>query len=160
MNRVLNLSAFGEILKNGNKLKNAPASSQNDDPNKYGHIFKMLLQNTVQTKLLHWQSQLYGQHKALDELFSSLISLGDRLAESLMGKYGKPVLSEDNLNLRLENFKEPEKGDLHWFMDHLYKCYTVDCKSLLDEESDDELINILDEIVASIDQVKYLISLR
>lgn len=160
MDRVLNLSAFGEILKNGNKIKGGNNQSGTEDPNRFGHIFKMLLQNTVQTKLLHWQSELYGQHKALDELFSSIISLGDKLAESLMGKYGKPVLSEDNLNLRLENFKEPQKGDLHWFMDHLYKCYTVDCKSLLDEESDEELINILDEIVGAIDQVKYLISLR
>ena len=162
MDRVLNLSAFGDIIKRGDGLKSAtPAQSAEDkDPNKYGHIFKMLLQNTAQAKLLHWQSSRYGQHKALDELFTNIITLGDQLAESLMGKYGKPVLSDDNLNLKLQNFKDPESGDLSEFMNHLYKCYSIDCKSLLGEGADSELLNIIDEIIALVDQVKYLISLK
>lgn len=157
----MNLSAFGDIFKKDSKSKDSsfavPAES---DPSKYGHIFKMLLQNAAQTKLLHWQSGLYGQHKALDVLFSGLNDLGDKLAESLMGKYGKPVLAKDQLDLLLQNFQEPEKGDLHWFMDHLYKCYSVDCKSLLGEKGDEELINIIDEIIALVDQIRYLLSLR
>jgi hypothetical protein len=161
MDRVLNLSAFGEILKKGDSLKTKSSSSpDNSDPNAYGHIFKMLLQNTAQTKLVHWQSDRYGQHKALDELFSKLLELGDQLAESLMGKYGKPVLSEDNLTLKLKNFEDPENGDLSWFLDHLYKCYSIDCKTLLDENSDPELINLIDEILSLVDQIKYLTSLK
>jgi hypothetical protein len=161
MDRVLNLSAFGEILKKGNSLKTKMDSSPSDsDPNAFGHIFKMLLQNTAQTKLLHWQSDRYGQHKALDELFSKLNELGDQLAESLMGKYGKPVLSEDNLSLKLKNFEDPEKGDLSWFLDHLYKCYSIDCKTLLNADSDPELINLIDEILSLIDQIKYLLTLK
>lgn len=160
MDRVLNLSAFGEILKKGDTLKKSGNDTSREDPNKYGHIFKMLLQNTAQAKLYHWQSGLYGQHKALDELFKEIIDLGDELAESLMGKYGRPVLSEDNLTLELENFKDPEKGELSPFLDKLYKCYSVDCRSVLDEEADSELLNIIDEITATINQVKYLTSLR
>lgn len=161
MDRVLNLSAFGEILKKGNELKSKGSSqADNSDPNAFGHIFKMLLQNVAQTKLLHWQSDRYGQHKALDELFSKLNDLGDQLAESLMGKYGKPVLSEDNLTMKLKNFEDPENADISWFLDHLYKCYSVDCKSLLNEDSDPELINLIDEILSLVDQIKYLSSLK
>lgn len=165
MDKVLNLSAFGEIIKNPNKMEPDNTKSPNKnivptDESKYGHIFKMILQNSAQTKLLHWQCALYGQHKALDGLFDSIIEIGDGLAESIMGKYGKPVLTEDQLCLKLMNFENPKDGDLSQFMDHLYKCYTIDCKSLLDENSDSELINILDEMIAAIDQTKYLISLR
>jgi DNA-binding ferritin-like protein len=165
MDKVLNLSAFGEIIKNPNKMEpdNTKSSNKNIVPteeSKYGHIFKMILQNSAQAKLLHWQCALYGQHKALDKLFGNIIEIGDGLAESIMGKYGKPVLTEDQLCLKLMNFEDPKDGDLSQFMDHLYKCYSIDCKSLLDENSDSELINILDEMIAAIDQTKYLISLR
>ena len=141
-------------------IKSANSDTVPSEENKYGHIFKMLLQNSAQTKLLHWQCALYGQHKALDKLFKNIIGLGDGLAESIMGKYGKPVLNNDQLCLKLMNFENPKDGDLSQYMEHLYKCYSVDCKSLLDENSDSELINILDEIIAAIDQTKYLISLR
>ena len=165
MDKVLNLSAFGEIMKKPNNTIgihqgniNVQATHQSGD--KYGHIIKMVLQNMSQTKLLHWQCALYGQHKALDKLFNNIIKIGDTLAESVMGKYGKPVLSDGHLNLKLMNFDNPAEGDLSEFMDHLYKCYAVDCKSLLDGDKDVELINIVDEMIAAVDQTKYLISLR
>ena len=165
MDKVLNLSAFGEIMKKQNNTIgvhqgniNVQSTTQNSD--KYGHIIKMVLQNMSQTKLLHWQCALYGQHKALDKLFNNIIEIGDTLAESIMGKYGKPVLSDGHLNLKLMNFDNPAEGDLSEFMDHLYKCYAVDCKSLLDGDKDVELINIVDEMIAAVDQTKYLISLR
>jgi hypothetical protein len=165
MDKVLNLSAFGEIIKNPSReettdKQNTPDEVEISGEDKYGHIFKMVLQNTAQTKLLHWQSALYGQHKALDKFFGTIIKIGDILAESIMGKYGKPTLNDDQLCLKLMNFENPGDGDLSKFMDHLYKCYSIHCKSLLDENADSELINILDEMLAAIDQTKYLISLR
>ena len=165
MDKVLNLSAFGEIIKDPSKKQTLafgePADKETSaDESKYGYIFKMVLQNMIQTKLLHWQCALYGQHKALDGLFDSIIEIGDTLAESLMGKYGKPVLSDEHLGIKLMNFENPKEGDLSSFMDHLYKCYSVDCKALLDENADTELLNIIEELVAAIDQTKYIISLR
>jgi DNA-binding ferritin-like protein len=165
MDKVLNLSAFGEIMKKPNNSigvqpDDTNVQSQSPEEDKYGHIFKMILQNMSQTKLLHWQCALYGQHKALDKLFNNIIKIGDTLAESIMGKYGKPVLSDGHLNLKLMNFNNPAEGDLSEFMNHLYKCYAVDCKALLDGDKDVELINIVDEMIAAVDQTKYLISLR
>ena len=79
---------------------------------------------------------------------------------TLMGKYGRPVLNESDLNLKLINFKSPEEGDLTEFMNHLKKCYQSDCRSLLDQDTDTDLINIVDEILALVNKTKYLISLK
>jgi DNA-binding ferritin-like protein len=123
---------------------------------KYETVFKNILQNISQAKLLHWQTCKYAQHKALDELFESLIELGDELAESVMGKYGRPHLSEENLCLRLFNYN----NNLSFFMDELYNCYRNDCRCLFDDNKDSELVNIIDEIIAVIDKIKYLLTLE
>jgi DNA-binding ferritin-like protein len=112
MDKILNLSAFGDVIH-----KEDPSGIDHEEDmaqpkmdgteGKYAYVFKMVLQNVVQTKLLHWQSHFYGQHKALDELFDGLIDKGDELAESVMGKYGRPVLSEEQLCLTLMNYANP-----------------------------------------------------
>lgn len=167
MDRILNLSAFGDVIHredvnpvDRDEETNVESPKLDGTEGKYAYVFKMILQNISQTKLLHWQSMMYGQHKALDELFEGLIDKGDELAESVMGKYGRPVLNDDQLCLNLMNYNNPEKGDLSDFMDHLYKCYSLECKSIFEEGKDSEIINILDEIIALVDKVKYLISLR
>lgn len=158
MDKVISLTAFGDIIRN-QKGRNTGEDSIGE-AGVYAHIFKMALQNTAQTKLLHWQSCLYGQHKALDKLFEGIIDLTDTLAESIMGKYGKPILNKDQCCLKIRNYDDADKGDLKDFMDHLYKCYAIDCKSILNQENDPELINIIDEIIALVNQTKYLVSLR
>jgi hypothetical protein len=103
---------------------------------------------------------LYGQHKALDGLFDSIIEIGDTLIETLMGKYGRPVLTNDELIIKLYNFEDARNGDLSRFIDDLYKCYRDECRACFNSDSDSELINIIDEMLAAVDQTKYLISLR
>jgi hypothetical protein len=171
--RVINLNAFGEevLPKEGERkffsddsddeylrTEERPFRKTVDESPKYKYetVFKNILQNISQAKLLHWQTSKYAQHKALDELFDSLIDLGDGLAESIMGKYGRPHLSEENLCLRLFNYN----NNLSYFMDELYMCYRNDCRGLFDENKDSELLNIIDEIISLIDKIKYLLTLE
>jgi DNA-binding ferritin-like protein len=164
--RVINLNAFGEIIVpkekeqeifiNQDRFEERPFRKVKEESYPYETVFKNILENIVQTKLLHWQTYKYSQHKALDELFDSLIDLGDELAESIMGKYGRPHLSEENLCLQLFNYD----GDLSRFMDNLYSCYRNDCRCLFDENKDSELLNIIDEIISLIDKIKYLLTLE
>ena len=171
--RVINLNAFGEeVLPKGKERE-----FFSDDPDdeyfrseerpfrktveetpkyKYETVFTNVLKNISQAKLLHWQTPKYAQHKALDELFESLIELGDELAESIMGKYGRPHISDENLSLRLFNYN----NNLSYFMDELYNCYRNDCRGLFDENKDSELLNIVDEIISLIDKIKYLLTLE
>jgi hypothetical protein len=179
-NRLIRLSAFGEEILPKGINRALPTEDQkeyttrsereetekrikellDDEPEesgyKYEKVFSNVLKNISQAKLLHWQTCKYAQHKALDELFDSLIDLGDELAESLMGKYGRPHLSEENLCLRLFNYSD----NLSYFMDELYACYRIECRSLFDEEKDSELLNIIDEIIGLIDKIKYLLTLE
>lgn len=162
MDKILSLSAFGDVVE-PEKHSTGSEPKHSSDPNSQSDcsmVFSKILQNMAQTKLLHWQSKMYGQHKALDKLFEGLVDLGDTLAESIMGKYERPTLDENALCLKLMNFESPEQGDLSEFMSHLHKCYAEDCRSLFDPTKDSEIINILDEIVALIDKTKYLLSLR
>ena len=171
--RVINLNAFGEEVL-PKEVERKFFSDDSDDEHirteerpfrrtidesakhKYETVFKNILQNVSQAKLLHWQTPKYAQHKALDKLFKSLIDLGDNLAESIMGKYGRPHLSEENLCLKLFNYN----NNLSYFMDELYSCYRNDCRCLFEENKDSELLNIIDEIISLIDRIKYLLTLE
>lgn len=161
--RLVRLNAFGEEIlgKKGehysdNEDDNYYRGESEDPKHKYETVFKNILQNISQAKLLHWQTSKYAQHKALDELFDSLIDLGDELAESIMGKYGRPVLSEECLCLRLFNYND----NLSYFMDELYNCYRNECRNLFEENKDSELLNIIDEIIGTVDKIKYLLTLE
>ena len=158
MDKILNLSAFGEDIKpNQNQPTFVPNNTEKTEPN-HGKVLSMILQNISQTKLLHWQSLKYGQHKALDELFEGLIDLGDTLAESMMGKYGRPVLNESDLCLNLRNFEDPENKDLTEFTTAIYLFYSGECKEMFSK--DPELLNIIEEILGLIDKIKYLLTLK
>lgn len=175
--RVINLNAFGEeVLPKGKdseffssdpdddyfrgeiEIKDSPFRriAKESPKYKYETVFRNLLENIAQAKLLHWQVCKFGQHKALDELFDSLIDLGDGLAESIMGKYGRPHLSEGCLCLNLFNYD----NNLSEFMEKLYCCYRDECRCLFDDRKDSELVNIIDEIIALIDKIKYLLTLE
>lgn len=160
MDKILSLDAFGEVVEPHNTPHQETSKSEAQPSHACSIVFSKILQNMAQAKLLHWQSRMYGQHKALDKLFEGIIDLGDNLAESIMGKYERPTLNQDELCLKLMNFESPENGDLSEFMSHLHKCYAVDCRSIFDPVKDSEIINILDEIVALIDKTKYLLSLK
>jgi hypothetical protein len=179
MDNVVNLSAFGDIIEKPKKeggdefitfdqmrsnMVKAPTGEEESgsgEANKnLASIFGKILQNSAQIKLLHWQTNFYGQHKALDAFWGAFNDLSDTLAESIMGKFGKPVLSEDEGCLTIHNYKNPESGNLNEFLDHLYQCYNADCRGHFSADKDSEIINIIDEIVALIDQNRYLLSLK
>jgi hypothetical protein len=162
MDKIISLSAFGDDIQEPalqNKEPNGVTYAKSDSSDK-SIVFSMILKNMAQTKLLHWQSLRYGQHKALDKLFDGIIDHGDNLAESIMGKYGRPVLSEDALCLKIKNYSNPESEELTDFMDHLYKFYSLEAKSAFSQDTDSEIVNILDEIIALIDKTKYLLTLK
>jgi DNA-binding ferritin-like protein len=179
MDNVVNLSAFGDIIEKPKKdggeefitfdqmrsnMVKAPTGeetiSSTDQNKNLASIFGKILQNSAQIKLLHWQTNFYGQHKALDAFWADFNALSDTLAETIMGKFGKPTLDETEGCLTIHNYKNPENGNLSEFIDHLYKCYDVDCRTNFSNEKDSEIINIIDEIVALIDQNRYLLSLK
>ena len=120
-----------------------------------------VLMNMAQAKLLHWETKSLAEHEALDELFKQLSKIGDRLVESVMGKYGRPELTPEEANFTLSNYENPENPDgLPHFISNLDDCFRNECSSLFSTEKDPEIHNIIQEILGVIDNISYLLTLR
>jgi len=169
VDKVLNLSAFGDVIEKpgtagGDYTFNSFRKTMSDMPengnmDKVNFLTHSVLKNTAQIKLLHWQTRSFSEHKALDELFNTFISLTDDLVESAMGKYCRPELSDKECTMSVMNYMNPDSPDgLNSYMKAVYKCYAVDCKALFDK--DPEILNQLDEILSLLDKINYLLTLK
>lgn len=113
-----------------------------------------LLQMQHQYKILHWQTQSFSQHKSFDEIVSSLSSNIDEFIETYMGKYGR-VIAAGTFNITLANYKDADFTTLT----NNYIGFLVGLNDVLDKAQDSDLLNIRDEILGSLNQLKYLLSL-
>ncbi len=174
MEKVLNLSAFGDIIEDPKKdeitfdffkrgaNRDLDSGETGLQPNQatsssISNLAFKNLQQVSQIKLFHWQTKSYAEHKALDKLFSGLVELSDNLVESCMGKYGRPQAGEKNVNFNLSDY---QKENLEEYLNSLILCYEGECKESLDPKKDSDLLNILDEMVALVNKTKYLITLK
>lgn len=107
-----------------------------------------------QLKIHHWQTKSYAEHQALGGAYDEFSVLIDEFIEVFMGKYGR-IESSDGFKIELENYKNVSPSD---FADK-YVDYLVNelPKSL--EESDTDLFNIRDEMLAQLNKLKYLLTL-
>lgn len=172
--QVLSLSTFGEIIEDPEKKKVTSDSDEltfgavrkmstkdNQGDNKkdmsgVNHVAKKALEHASQIKLMHWQTNSYAEHKALDKMFGNLVDLTDTLLESIMGKFGRPQF-EGNCDMSICNYSEELPIS---YMKDMRNCYENDCKGHFSKETDAEIINIIDEILAVIDKTQYLLSLK
>jgi len=173
MDNVLNLSAFGEVIPNKKKEKeditfksfmSEPKSSEEvpDEPvenekDPASFVAAKALLHSSQIKLLHWQTKSYAEHKALDKLFKGIVGLQDDLVEVIMGKYGRPALTEGMQSLNLYNYSDYDCSEA---IEKIKLCYCNECKSFFTAEEDPEILNILDEIIALLDKTMYLLTLK
>jgi len=113
-----------------------------------------LMQMQNQYKILHWQTMSFSQHKSFDEIVSSLSGHIDEFIETYMGKYGR-VIAADSFNLILANYKDANFVALT----DSYINFMIGLSSMLDVSKDSDLLNIRDEILGSLNQLKYLLTL-
>lgn len=117
-------------------------------------IQTMMLQMQNQYKIFHWQTTSFSQHKSFDEIVGSLISNIDEFIEIYMGKYGR-VIASNTFNLTLGNYKD---ADFNAVTD-AYINFLIGLGNQLDTTKDTDLLNIRDEILGSLNQLKYLLTL-
>jgi hypothetical protein len=113
-----------------------------------------LMQMQNQYKILHWQTMSFSQHKSFDEIVSSLSGHIDEFIETYMGKYGR-VIAAGSFNLILANYKDANFVALT----DSYINFMIGLSSMLDASKDSDLLNIRDEILGSLNQLKYLLTL-
>lgn len=139
-------------------LNEQEQSSQNQTVNidiKTEIVVKFLnMLNTV--KLFHWNTKSFSQHKATDELYGELNSHIDKFVEVLLGK------KEDRINLLEQNITLFNKYTTEDFKQKLYEYrdYLTNMENILEQKMNTDLLNIRDEILASINQTIYLFTLN
>jgi len=109
-----------------------------------------------QIKLYHWQTKLYSRHKATDAVIDSLDISVDKYVEVYMGKYGRMKMTSATSTTTVKNLTETS---IFNFIKRCVEYLTSDLVHKL-KETDTDLINIRDEMLAELNQLFYLFSLK
>jgi len=114
-----------------------------------------LIQIQTQFKFLHWQTFGDAKHKAYGEIYDSLTESIDKFVEIMMGKQGRvefdpefSIMFQDIKNLSVQNF-----------LDGITE-FLVGMTDQLDNRYDTDLLNIRDEMLGDINQLKYRLTLK
>lgn len=112
------------------------------------------MQNTI--KLYHWMTILHPRHVASDKLYETLSNAFDKFVEVYIGRYSRPKFSKKELSIDIGNINDHTASS---YLDECIKYFTDDIYMFVSKE-DVDLLNIRDEIVAALNQTKYLFTLR
>ena len=114
-----------------------------------------LVQIQTQFKFMHWQTMGDAKHRAYGEIYDTLGDLIDNFTESMMGKYGRPEF-ESEFSIMFQDLKSLS---LQNFMDGITE-FLVSMTEQLDTKYDTDLLNLRDEMLASVNKLKYLLTLK
>jgi len=144
--------------KPSNKTRKNKVSSNSGKKQMIAYMLQMLM--TV--KLYHWNTLSFSVHKATDELYGELNTLIDQFVEVLLGKHNN--VDERNKQeiltiktLHLHNYKD--NGKFKQQME-TYKKYLVDLNKYFSNGENTDLLNIRDEILATLNKISYLLTLK
>ena len=109
-----------------------------------------------QLKLHHWQTTSFARHKATDQLITELDELIDSFVEVWVGGHYRPRVTATTNEIKLRNLSEVAavkfvKGCIAYVQGPLTKTL---------KPGDSELANIRDEIIAQLQQLLYLFTLK
>jgi hypothetical protein len=114
-----------------------------------------LVQIQLQFKFLHWQTFGDAKHRAYGGIYDSLGETIDMFTESMMGKYGRPEF-EPEFSIM---FQDISAINVQNFLDGITE-FLVDMTDQLDSRYDTDLLNLRDEMLAEINKLKYLLTLK
>jgi hypothetical protein len=114
-----------------------------------------LVQIQLQFKFLHWQTFGDAKHKAYGEIYDSLGDIIDKFVEAMMGKYGR-VEFEPEFSIMFQDIKSLS---VQSFMDGITE-FLVGMTDHLDSRYDTDLLNLRDEMLGDINQLKYRLTLK
>lgn len=114
-----------------------------------------MLQMQKQYQIFHWQTTSFSQHKSFGKIYELLDESIDTFIETYMGKYGR-VIAASKFNLEMSNY-----SDLNFITaTNSYIEFLIGLNDMLDETKDSDLLNTRDEILGSLNRLKYLLTLQ
>ena len=118
-------------------------------------LLRGLLQLQLQLQLYHWQTYSHARHTAIDKFLEQYVPMLDTFVETFQGRYGRIQLDEA---IELRN------------MDDASPCpdnYLLGAQTLLTEvlpqyvqNGDVDLLNLRDEMLAQVNQLRYRFTLH
>lgn len=112
-----------------------------------GEFFK----HYIQLKMFHFQTTKYGAHKASDTYLDKFTDTYDKFMEVAQGKFGKLSINE----LNIEKFKVVTDDTIF----NELKRFIILLESLNDSlNTHTDLLNIRDEMLGNVNQLKYLLT--
>ena len=125
--------------------------------NSSGDIILFFMDMLTTVKLYHWKTMNYATHKATDELYDDLNKYVDEFVEVLLGYKGgvRAKLPRTQVTLHdcnsIEEFKKKIDG---------YKNVLIGFTSRFDGKKNSDLLNIRDEILATLNKSIYVMSFK
>jgi hypothetical protein len=109
-----------------------------------------------QIKLYHWQTKLYSRHKATDAVIDALDTSIDKYVEVYMGKYGRMKMNSESGRVLVKNLSESS------IINFIKRCILYLNSELVRKlkDTDTDLVNIRDEMLAELNQLLYLFTLK
>lgn len=141
------------LVRKPKKMNTTAKRNKNNAQN--SRIVKTFFEILHTIKLYHWKTTSYPQHKATDELHEKLAGQTDRFIEVLLGKTSSRIdMLEHNLTLYDFDNKQDFKHKLFEFRQFL-----VDLRQIFPSKKDADLMTIRDEMLESVNQFLYMLTL-
>jgi len=141
--------------------KNRKSSSSSININLQKKITSTFLCILNTIKLYHWNTDHYATHKATDQLYGDLNSKIDTFVETMLGKENVPSRNKvlEINSLHLNTFKSNK--DFRKETEE-YKSFLIGLSNekSLNTPQNTDLMNMRDDILASLNQFLYLLTLR
>jgi len=124
-----------------------------------GEIAKRLIDFWIVVRIFHWQTEQYSVHKATDGLLSELEEKTDEMLEIIQGATGSRIRFEQGVKSD-QAYRNVTKAKFIRKAHSIAK-YLMTLERLLQGISPIEgILNVRDELIASIQQTLYLLSFR
>ena len=143
------------LIRKPKKMNSTVKRNKNANNAQNSRIVKTFFEILHTIKLYHWKTTSYPQHKATDELHEKLAGQTDRFIEVLLGKTSSRIdMLEHKLTLYDFDNKQDFKHKLFEFRQFL-----VDLRQIFPSKKDADLITIRDEMLESVNQFLYMLTL-
>ena len=139
--------------KNKNKNMNMNMNNTKQIKKELNEICMNLLNHQIVMKLFHFQTTTYGAHKASDAYLEKFAGLMDQFLEVAQGIYGKVSLSRYAVS---GNTHKNETINTH--LNGMISYLKHKINTILSNYT--ELINLRDELLSDLEQLKYLLTFQ
>jgi DNA-binding ferritin-like protein len=114
-------------------------------------IIAQLLYLQMQIRIFHWQTKSYARHQAFGKFYDAMDDLLDNFVETYQGQFGRVAF---NQTLDLKNMDESVN------LDEVLQKAGAMLTSEMEEGLSSDLMNIRDEMLGTINHLRYLLTLE